>query len=338
MTIRVALIGAGGMGTVHSKAYERIPGARVTAVVDIDAERAGRIALVHGGRTYISVDELCANESIDMADICTPTFTHKEIAVQCADRGMHVMVEKPIAHTLDEAWAMLEAVRHNKVMFMVAQVLRFWPEYAYLKQAYDKGTFGRLIQAWFSRVCGAPVPDRDGWPGDPEHGSLAPFELHIHDLDFIYYMLGRPSSVSSIEINRPDIGASYLKSQYQYKDLPGVVIEAEGGWWQAPLPFSAGFRVVFEKAVLVYEREQLTLYEAGTSDPGKFDFAGDLPGSDAITLKSTNAYFNEIEYFVGCVHTNTPPAVITPDQSCAVLKILNAELRSARSGLIERSK
>jgi hypothetical protein len=117
-----------------------------------------------------------------------------------------------------------------------------------------------------------------------------------------------------------------------------VVIEAEGGWWQGPIPFSASFRAVFEKAVLVYEREQLTLYEAGTFDPGKFDFVDDLPGSDAITLKSTNAFFNEIDYFIECILTNTPPAVNTPDQSYAVLEILNAELRSARSGLTERSE
>ena len=151
-------------------------------------------------------------------------------------------------------------------------------------------------------------------------------------------MLGRPSAVSSVEINRPDIGISYLKTQYQYRDLPGVVIEAEGGWWRGPIPFSAGFRAVFEKAVLVYAGEQLTLYEAGTSDPRKFDLVSDLTGRDANNLKSTNAYFNEIEYFVGCVHTNTPPAVITANHSNAVLEILNAERQSARSGLIERSE
>jgi predicted dehydrogenase len=336
MTVRVALIGAGSMGNAHSNAYREICNASVAAVVDVNIERARNIALIHGAHVYASVDEMLAEETVHMVDICTPTFTHKELVIQCADRGMHVMVEKPIAQTLEEAQAMLDAVHRNNVMFMVAQVLRFWPEYAYLKQAYDKGTFGRLVQAWFSRVCSAPVPDRDGWPSDPERSRLASFELHIHDLDFIFYLLGKPSAVSSVEINLPDICASYLKTQYQYKDLPGVVIEAEGGWWQGPIPFSASFRAVFEKAVLVYEREQLTLYEAGTSGPGKFDFVGGLPGSDVITLKSTNAFFNEIDYFIECVLTNTPPAVITPDQSYAVLEILNAELRSARSGLIER--
>jgi len=69
-----------------------------------------------------------------MADICTPTSTHKDLVIQCADRGLHVMVEKPMAHTLEDARSMLEAVQRNKGLFMVAQVLRFWPEYAYLKQ------------------------------------------------------------------------------------------------------------------------------------------------------------------------------------------------------------
>ncbi len=336
MTIRVALIGAGGMGKVHSEACGQISDAQVAAVVDVDLERADRLARLHEARVYASVDEMLARETIDMADICTPTFTHKDIAVQCANRGLHVLVEKPIAHTLEEAQAMLEAVRCNNVMFMVAQVLRFWPEYAYLKQVYDRGTFGCLIQAWFSRVCSAPAPDREGWSADPQHTSLASSELHIHDLDFIYHIFGSPSAVSSVEINRPDIGASYLKTQYQYKHLPGVVIEAEGGWWHAPVPFAASFRAVFEKAVLVYECERLTLYEGEASKPCIVDFANGLPASEKLGLKSTNAFYNEIAYFVECIRANTPPAVITPEQSYAVLEILNAELRSARNGSIER--
>lgn len=322
MTIRVALIGAGVIGNTHSDAYARIPDASVTAVVDVDAGRAGKIAHAHGARTYTSVAEMRSNERIDMADICTPTSTHKDLVIQCADQGMHVLVEKPITHSLEDARAMLEAVRRNKVMFMVAQVLRFWPEYTYLKQVYDEGTFGRLVQAWFSRVCGAPDLDREGRSVDPGRHGLAPFELHIHDLDFIYYMLGRTSTVSSVEVDRPDIGTSYLKTQYQYGDLPGVVIEAEGGWWQGPIPFSAGFRAVFENATLVYAREQLTIYEVGAPEPRKV----------AFDLKNTNAIYNEIAYFIDCIRSNSPPAVITPDQSYAVLEILNAELQSARRG------
>jgi predicted dehydrogenase len=326
MTIQVALIGAGSMGTVHSNAYREIGNASITAVVDVNVERARQIALIHGAHVYTSVDEMLAKETVHMVDICTPTFSHKNIAVQCAERGLHILVEKPIAYTLEESRSMLESAHRNKVLFMVAQVLRFWPEYAYLKRVYDQRLYGRLIQVWFSRVCGAPALDWGGWFPDPAHNSLAPFELHIHDLDFIFYLLGKPSAVSSVGVDRPEIHASYLKTNYQYKHLPGVIVEAEGGWWQGPLPFSAGFRAVFEKAVLVYEREQLTLYETGTSEPGKCDLKENAPG------KSTDAFVNEIDYFIERVRTNTPPSIITPDQSYAVLETLHAELISAQSG------
>ncbi len=103
MTIRVALIGAGVMGNAHSDAYARIPDARVVAVIDVDAGRARKIALAHGASAYPSVAEMCADERIDMVDICTPTCAHKELVIQCADRGLHVLVEKPIAHTLEDA-------------------------------------------------------------------------------------------------------------------------------------------------------------------------------------------------------------------------------------------
>jgi predicted dehydrogenase len=332
MTIRVALIGAGGIGTAHSSAYEQISNARVTAVVDVHDERARKIGLLHDAHSYTSVDKMLANETVQMVDICTPTFTHKELAVQCANHGLHVMAEKPIAYTLEDARSMLDAARTNNILFMVAQVLRFWPEYIYLKQVYDQGTYGCLIQLWFSRVCGAPALDWEGWFADSRRSGLAPFELHIHDLDFIYYLLGKPLAVSSVGIDRPEIRASYLKTSYQYKELPGVVVEAEGGWWQGPVPFAASFRAVFEKATIIYDHEQMTIFEGGSSEPRKVDFVNGLPVSEKLDLKNTNAIYNEIAYFVECVRTNTLPTAITPDQSYAVLEILNAELQSAQCG------
>jgi predicted dehydrogenase len=265
-------------------------------------------------------------------DICTPTFTHKEIAVQCANKGWHVLVEKPITYTLEDARAMLEAARLKNRYLMVAQVLRFWPEYILLKQAYDEGRYGKPIQFHFSRICGAPAAEWEGWSQAANGSSPAAFDLHIHDLDFIYYLLGKPSAVCSSGVNKPGIRASYLNTRYLYQDLPEVIIQAEGGWWQGRIPFSASFRAVFEKATLVYEHEELVLYQGGEPEPQRITPAGKAPREADTDMLLTNAIRNEIAYFVECVRTQAAPAVITPEETCATLEILKAELKSAESG------
>ena len=328
---KIGLIGAGGIGNAHSNAYEQITDAKITAVVDVRRAYADKLAATHAARAYTSVDEMLAVESLDMVDICTPSFTHKDLAIQCAKRGLHVLVEKPIAYTLEDAQAMIAAAQQNGVMFMVAQVIRFWPEYSYLKQVYDARTYGKLVQAWFSRVCGAPMWAWENWYMDPSRSGLAPIELHIHDLDFIQHLLGAPTRVRSLGVSQPDIHASFLKTQYIYDDLPGVVVEAEGGWWQGPVPFAHTYRAVFEKAVLVYDSEQLMVYEAGAAEAKRVDFASGVLMPGSINLKNTGGFYNEIAYFVECVKTGKAPTLITPEQSFTSLKMLLAEIESART-------
>jgi predicted dehydrogenase len=335
MTIKVALIGAGGIGGAHSNAYEKIPDARITAVVDIRREYAEKLAAINGANTYTSTGDMLASESIDMADICTPSFTHPEITIQCVQNGLHVLVEKPIAYTLSDAQAMIEAVQRHGRLFMVAQVIRFWPEYIYLKQVYDRRTYGKLVQAWFSRLSGAPLWAWDNWYVDPARSGLAPFELHIHDTDYIQSLLGKPDRVQSQAINQPAIYASFLKTQYYYDKLPGVIIEAEAGWWQGPVPFAATFRAVFERAILIYANDKLALYEADGREPKIVDLASQVQMSSAINLQNTSGIYNEITYFIECIKTGRAPTVITPEQSYISLKILLTELESALTGTIQ---
>ena len=81
MTIKVALIGAGGIGNAHSHAYEHISDAQITAVVDLRREYAEKLAAIHEANVYTFVDEMLVRENIQMVDICTSSFTHLEIVI-----------------------------------------------------------------------------------------------------------------------------------------------------------------------------------------------------------------------------------------------------------------
>jgi len=336
--IRVGLVGAGGIGGAHSSAYEQLEGVKVCAVVDVREEQAENLALVHGARAYASLDEMMHYEEVDMVDICVPSFLHKETMIACAKRGWHVLCEKPIAYTLEDAQAMVQAARENQVQFMIAQVIRFWPEYMVLKQAYETERYGKLLQAWFSRVCGAPIWSWENWYVDPARSRMAPFEMHIHDVDYIHYLLGVPNSVRSVSVDQSSIYASYIKTQYYYDQLPGVIVEAEGAWWQGEVPFAHTFRVVFEGATLIFDSEKLTVYAGGDTKPQVVDMGSQVQMAGAINLQSTGGIYNEIAYFVECLRIGKKPAVITPEQSLDSLRILLAEIESAHEGVEVRMK
>jgi predicted dehydrogenase len=328
--MKIALIGAGGIGHVHSDGYLHIPGAEVTAVADIRFEKAQEVAGLHSARAYPSVELLLENEKPDMVDICTPTYTHADIAIRCMVQGLHTLCEKPMALNLADAEAMAACAHQNGVMLMIAQVIRFWPEYAYLKTVYDQGTYGRLLQVSFSRTGGAPLWSWENWFTDKARSGLAPFDLHIHDADYIHYLLGKPVKVQSMALDRPELFSSYIRTRYFYEN--DVLVDAEGGWYAGQIPFTATYRAVFERAVLEYRNDALLVYPAGETKPQKVDFTAGVEMGPSINLTSTGPYHTECAYFVKCVQDNTPPTVITPEQSVATLKTLLAEIESAKAG------
>ena len=328
--MKVAIIGAGGIGKLHSSIYSMIPETEVIAIADIRLEHAQKSAEAHQARVYPSMEALLEAEKPDMVDICTPTYLHAEMAIECMKRGYHVLCEKPAALRLEDVQAMAATASEKGVFLMVAQVIRFWEEYIYLKQCCEDKSLGKLQQVLFSRISAAPRWSWENWFLDPKRSGVAPLDLHVHDADFIYYMLGKPQSVRSVGIqNEENYLTSYIKTQYDYGD--GALVEAEGGWYNASNPFIASFRAVFEQAVLEYNGSDLMLYRAG-EEAEKIEVKPAIHTKTEINLDSAGPYFNEIRYFIDCILNNTPPQIVTPQQSCGSLEMVLKEIESYKTG------
>ena len=209
--VRVGVIGCGFMGLTHLKAYRQVPGAEIAAICD--AFRLppngdfGAIAGNLGDGQALKLDmsvvkgfsdyrEMLADPSIDLVDICVHTQLHPEIAIAALAAGKSVVCEKPMARTSAEARAMVQAAAGSRGFLLPAMCIRFWPEWAWLKQAIAAGTYGRVLAARFRRVAEPP-----GWSkgvfldGAKSGGAL--LDLHIHDTDFVQHCFGRPLSVFS---------------------------------------------------------------------------------------------------------------------------------------------
>jgi predicted dehydrogenase len=265
-----------------------------------------------------------------MVDICTPTYLHAPQAVQIMDRGIHVLCEKPMALSVEDANLMLQASKRNDVFFMVAHVIRFWPEYMYLKEVFNDGKYGPLNHLFFSRTLPIPEWSWNNWMLDDKTSGRGVVDVHIHDTDFILHMLGAPKSVSSFG-KEQERDISYIMTDYEYD---GFLVQAEGGWFRHSSPFKMTFRASFEKATLEYSNSKLMLYQ-NNHEPQEIQLnKQDLTSqkSSDVNINSLGAYYNEIDYFINCIRNNTPPKISTPKSSLESLLWVAKELESARSG------
>ena len=168
------------------------------------------------------------------------------------------------------------------------------------------------------------LPASNQWPrwyGYEELSGLVPYDLHVHDLDFMVYCFGIPSHVNARRIHIPD-EQDCLQSIYEYPDF---FINIESAGYKAPMGFTARFRIQFENALIVYENNVCTIYEPdGKSTVVAVDSEnGTTPGN----LPKSNAYANEIIYFAECVKAGVVPDKVKEEEVSAVIGILENEIK-----------
>ena len=310
MKLKVAEIGMGGISGAHVPSWNRMEDVELVAICDIRPEMMDRYDGQTTARKYTDFDEMLESEEIDVLDITLPTYMHADYAVKALSRGIHVVSEKPISLRREDVARVYEAAEKNDRYFMVAHVLRFWPEYIYLKDCIDSGRYGKLVSGTMTRIGGIPVASWDGWMQDPERSGMVPFDLHIHDLDFLVYTLGKP------EVEHIFHGMDYMHTIYRYGD---VRIACESAWFHAPVQFSATFRMQFEKAVLEFNGGSLRIYKEDWTI-SDLNMASSI--EEGCYVPQSDGYFNELRYFIDCVKDGMKPEVIKPHELEAVIDVI----------------
>lgn len=311
--LKVGLVGVGGISGAHIPVWEEMENAELVALCDIRPERMEKYS---GKRCYTDFDEMLEKEEFDIIDICLPTYLHADFAVKAMEKGVNVITEKPISLKEEDVERVYSTAEKNGVKFMVAQVLRFWPEYVLLKEIYDSKRYGKLLSGTMIRLGGIPKWSWDGWMADEKRSGLVPFDLHIHDLDFMVYAFGMPEVRHQFRSKRPD--QDYISLVYDFGEFS---INSEASWYAPDYPFAAEFRFQFEDAVVTNEKGKMTVY---LKDNTVIDLSQEAEGdTGSINLPKSNAYANEIIYFADCVLNNKPVDKFKPEELSCVLKILN---------------
>lgn len=330
--LNVAIVGFGFMGRTHYGVWKKLRNVRVACVCDsnlaqITAKTKGNLDVADNSdlppdvRVYESFDRMLDSESLDAVDITLPTPLHPDMTVKALSKGVNVLCEKPMAIDAKTCDRMIAAGKKSNACLMIAQCVRYWPEYRVLKGYIDSGKYGAVIAADFTRFSPAPGWNRAGkcWFLDESKSGGVALDMHLHDTDEIHHLFGMPESVSSKSHLHKDGWTDFIATTYSY---PDKVVTSSSSWAMAPsFVWEAGFRVVFEKAVAVFNSHGNPAFVVY---PGKGrPFTPKVP--------EDSGYEREIKEFAAWI-SGMEANPVTAESARDSVAIVDAERKSAKLG------
>ena len=334
--VKIGLIGAGFVAQIHTSAYEKIDNADVVAVVDKVEKKGKELASNCNAKYYNNIDDMLNNEDVDCIDICVPTFLHKDMVLKASAAKKNVFCEKPLALSLEEADEMLKAVKSNNVKSMVGHALRFWPEYVRVKEYIDSGVLGNPLHAFCQRLAVTPDWHQGNWGASEKFGGGAALDLHIHDLDYLRWIFGKPAMVVAKGIYDPvkkqDGGFVHIATVIEFKNKVGAL--AEGGWeFKGAFPFTMVLRILCEKGTVEWIFRAGKNIEEREKDAAITVYRND--GSvESLEAGTEDAFFLELGYFIDCLENDKPVENATFEDGRDSLALALAAIRSARENCV----
>jgi predicted dehydrogenase len=280
------------MGETHVNSFKKIEGADVTWVCDIDAVKGKPLA--ESTRAHFTSDfSQILSEDVDIVDICLPTPLHRQFAVQVLEAGHNLFLEKPLAGNLGDGEAIEAAASKSSGLSMVGHVLRFWPGFAELKQQVDEGAVGRPRHILAYRV--GPPPAWADWYLDMKKSNGVIFDLGIHDIDYVRWILGRPKSVFSQVYEKGGVHA-HGQVLLDYGDAEAL---CECSWLGAgSFPFTTYFEVAGPGGLAHVDGRSGNSYTLFGPD-----------GRIALDPYHQDGYARELQHFVECVRDGREPSI-----------------------------
>jgi predicted dehydrogenase len=308
---RVAVIGAGAMGSNHIRVYSELADAELVAVADSDEARLGEI----GVRAYTDYRRMLEEEQLDAVSIAVPARAHHDAALACIDRGIATLIEKPIAASAMEGASIRTAAETRSVALMVGHIERFNPAVQQLKKCIDDGVLGAIYQASAWRV--GPFFKRERDVG-------VCHDLATHDIDVLQHVLG----TEVVEVHAET--RSGIKTAYEDM-LAGILLFGNGAFaqveanWLSPKK-ERGLVLLGERGMLTldYITRSAIFYE-GDGDRESTGEPIAVPGADVEPLRA------ELAAFLRAVKGEEAVSISAEDAIVA-LRVADALVEAGRSG------
>ena len=325
MTVKIGVLGAGFMGSTHARALAAIDDVEIVGIYGHSEKRAKPLADELGTTWTTDLERLIDDPTVDGIDICLPGPQHREVTELAIKAGKHVLLEKPITLLIDDADALVDLAAQTDRVFMVAHVLRFWPEYVELQKLATGGTYGKPIQGLAYRRQAFPAWSSLFSQSDLTGGAV--IDMMIHDYDALNWVFGEPKSVVARGARNPKSGGY---DQVQVMIDYGVAWAQVDGGMMMPesYPFTSSLQVLCESGAVEYNFQaggRSVEMGTGRNDLMLYPNEGD-PSQQTVT--QADPYGAEVAYWVGCLRTGSPATRATPADARSALKVALAARRS----------
>lgn len=319
----VALIGAGGIARFHLPAWAAL-GARVRIYAPDD--RAPGLAREFGGTAAGSREEAIAGA--DVVDVCTPTDTHREIALAALTAGAHVLCEKPLALTAADAGVIASTARAAGLRLYPGHVVRFFPAYARLRELVSAGALGRVAVARFTRT--GLYPTWSPWFADPARSGGILVDQMIHDYDIARWLFGDVVRVHAHQrghLTAPAPDGAVAVGTAVLTHATGAITQVVGVWAPPDTPFRTTFHVAGTEGTAGHD---------SLASPGLRVTGGGRSGTGAEGIPSgdfgESPYAVQIREFAAAFTGNGPEPRVSARDGVAAVRIAEAAAESARTG------
>lgn len=329
--MRVGILGAGFMGSTHGRAFAKVPDVEIAGVYGLSAGRAEPLAKELGTSWTTNLNELIEDSSIDAIDICLPGPQHREATEAAIAAGKHVLLEKPITLTVEDADALVDLAAKTDRVFMIAHVLRFWPEYMEIARRVHGGEYGKVISALAYRR--QPFPAWSALFSRSDLTGGAVIDQMIHDYDALNWILGAPKSVAGRGVHNPRSGGfDQVQVMIDYGSASALV---DGGMMMPEsYPFTSVLHVLCERGSFEYTFRaggRSVEMGGGVNELVYFPNEGD---PEKLVVEQGDAYLGEVTYFAECIAHGAPATRATPADARLALKVgLAARAAVANGGL-----
>jgi predicted dehydrogenase len=321
--LKAAVIGVGSIGQNHARVYREMDGAQLVGVADANAGSAAKIGSRLNVPFYTDVNKLLEEQQPDLVSISVPTSLHFNVGMDMIKRGLHVLVEKPITSTLEQAEELCDAAKKQGVKLAVGHIERFNPAVMELRRRLKEGYAGRVYKIHAQRL--SPYPSRIQDAG-------VVIDLASHDIDLMRYLTGEEiirvygETVSSINSDREDMFNGLLR----FRNGTVGVLDVN---WMTPTKIRrltvTGARGMFDCNLI---SQELFFYENEVA-PSQWDALSVLRGVSegnviGIKLQRHEPLAAELSDFVASVRDNRQPTVTGQDG----LETLKLALDFVKSG------
>lgn len=311
----VAIVGTGRMAAAHAKAWSTLaPEAEVVAVV---SERMARpLEDAPGARATTDLDAVLADPAVEALSICTPTDSHLRLALRALDAGKHVLLEKPLASSVEEGEALRRRAAEGPGIVMVAHVVRFFPGYAAVRDLVRRGDLGEVTEARAVRLTSDP--DRPAWLRDEARSGGLLVDLAVHDFDQLLLLLGPAVRVTAVPVA---------------EGVEAVVEHAGGGRGTVRVGWDLPPDRPFETDLEVQGSRGRAHYAFRTGSPARSELRVESRSSASLTeVDPGDPYAAEVADFLQRIRTGAPPEHGAVPDALAALRLALAARESYLSG------